>query len=398
MYPKTVSPEIDFEPAAVSVIDHDRRVELKVRPTFAVEHPGGGRELIRLRTGTGGTGRHDAAIIHAGMAPGEYFIDAMLAAGSAEEVVSPSEPDRLIGTLLDAVVTNDPASKLRPGVHCISCASAPRCGQYPIAGEGRVFNSTRSITLAKTHLDWLGTCQRRVSWDRVYQIPRHQEDDLEMSSNLRAGIGFHEMAAAAIMADSPDEVVAATLSQAAPDSVSDLSLLWGHHQELWQSERLEARRVEFWLGLTVMTPGLRVDSRGRESNEPVAVSLVGSVDVTGREADGTPMVVEHRTGNAGSHASLEAELYAVGAAIAIAGRGGAWPEAIAVHLHHLRPDPPECRRRLFDREELASALDRLRQAAATAAAWHPQDSLAAPFEVGPWCGSCSHRQRCEGFR
>lgn len=397
MYPKTSSDGIDLDPDPISFIDHDRRVELKVKPTFAFVQSSGGREVIRLRTGAIGTGRFEAAVLYTEPGPGDYFIDAMLDAGSAEEIVDPPDRRELVERVIGAGA-GDQQLTLVPGVHCFSCSSSPRCGQYPPARGGRVFNSTRSITLSKTNLDWIDTCQRRVAWDRVYQIPRHREDEFEASGRLLAGISFHEMAAAAILSDSPESVVTAALGQAPPDAVADLSLLWENHQALWADEQLEARRTEFWVGLTLLSPGIRVDSRGKEVFEPVAVTLVGSIDVTGREADGTPMVVEHRTGTSGAHGTYEAELYAAGAALAIARAGGARPPAVAVHLHHLRPDPPVCERQVFDGDRLEAAIDQLGLVASTAVSWHPLDSLSPSFEVGPWCGSCQHRRRCEGFR
>jgi hypothetical protein len=262
-----------------------------------------------------------------------------------------------------------------------------------------VYVSTRSVTVSKTQLGMLAVCGRRVAWDRLHQIPTDTDGETELRDGLATGLRFHEMAAAAIPGDDPSAVVAAALSEAPPSEAAELGRLWENHLRVWRLDGdPQARSVEYSAGLTLLVPGIHVDSRGRESTQPVAVTFIGVLDVTGREADGTPMVVEHRTGASGAHGHLEADLYAAAAAASIQASTRSWPQRLAVHLHHLSPEPPTCVRRVFERADLDAAVEALREAASTIAGWHPHDALSPPWTAGPWCGACHHRPLCETFR
>jgi hypothetical protein len=398
MYPKDPSISIDLEPPAVSVIDHDARVELRVSPTFRLVYPDGTAEQIRLRTGRHGSGPDDAAVFVAGREGDDVLVDAMVSHGIAEEVDPPGDLPGRISELVELSV-RDRRVPLVPGLHCFGCASVARCGHYPVLGEGRVFVSTRSIVVSKSQLAWLGTCQRRVAWDRVFAVPTDRDDDVELRSGLSAGVRFHELAAAAMSVEDPAHIVDDACRTVDPSDAAELRRLWENHVTLWKGHGApEARTTEFPAGFTLLVPGVHVDSRGRESTQPVAVSFIGVLDVTGREEDGTPMVVEHRTGQAGDHAELECELYAVSAAEAIRRRTGSWPERIAIHLHHLRPDPSTCRRTVFTPDDLEAAVTALAGSAKVVASWHPLDSLSPDHSTGPWCDGCRHRVTCENFR
>jgi hypothetical protein len=390
IYPKSPDVTVDLEPLPVSVFDHERRVELRVSPTFGFSDG----ERVRLRLGSSASGPDDAALLAVAGEEGAVYIDAIVGGGVAEEIAAPPEPATRVAELVE-LAGQPPEGRINPGRWCFGCPSAARCGQYPVLGEGRVFVSTRSLTISKTQLGHLGTCHRRVAWSRVHQVPTDWEEEPRVG--LVAGRRFHEMAALAITADDPDAVLAAECRGVAPAEAAELRRLWDNHGALWDWDGCpEVRRVEYPAGLTMLVPGVHVDSRGRESVQPVAVTFVGILDVTGREVDGTPMVVEHRTGTTAEHGHLEAELYAVSAAAAVWARTRAWPERVAVHLHHLRPDPPVCERTVF--EDLEAAAAALRAAAETIAAWHPDESLSPAFSVGSWCQSCDHRPMCERFR
>jgi len=398
MFPPGAAVKVDLEPEAGSVFDHDRRVELRVSPTVGFTNPDGSIERVRLRTGRSATGPDDAAVLHTAD-PDVIHVDAMVSVGVAEEIPPPDDVSTRIRQLLD-LATRNRDTALVPGLWCFGCDSAARCGHYPItAAGGRVYVSTRSITVSKTHLGHLDVCHRRVAWDRVHQLPTDIDGDVELRDGLAAGLRFHELAAAAILADDAPEVVDAASGEISPSEAAELRRMWDNHLRLWETDgRPRARRVEHPAGVTLLVPGVHVDSRGRESTQPVAVTFIGVLDVTGREPDGTPMVVEHRTGRSGEHAPLEAELYAVAAWTSIEASTGRPPDAVAVHLHHLGPEPPECHRQVFDRPRIESALEELRVAASTIAAWHPHDSLSPSWTAGPWCAGCRHRPLCETFR
>ncbi len=398
IYPKDPEVAVDLEAAAVSFTDDDAGVELRVTPTLGLTYPDGSVEMIRLRTGRHGSGPDDAAVLGQESDRNVAFIDAMVAHGTAEQIIPPQDSDDRITQLIE-LAGRDRRVPLRPGVHCFGCESAPRCGQYPIPGGGRVFVSTRSIVVSKSQLAWVDTCQRRVAWDRVYSVPTDRDSDLEPGAGVSAGLRFHEMAAAGILSDDPNAILDDTTRSIEPSEAAELRRLWENHCSVWADDgNPEARTTEFPAGLTILAPGIHVDSRGRESTQDVAVTFIGILDVTGREPDGTPMVVEHRTGRSAEHAHLEAELYALSAAETIRRSTGAWPDQIAVHLHDVRSDPPECRRRVFDSTDLEAALGQLRRVAAVVAAWHPHDSLSPPYTAGPWCDTCRHRAMCESNR
>ncbi|MDH4119557.1 MAG: PD-(D/E)XK nuclease family protein [Acidimicrobiia bacterium] len=399
IFPKDSQIGVDLNPDPSSVFDHERRVELRVQPTVSFTRADGSVERVRLRTGTRTSGADDAAVLVTSH-PEAVTLDALVGAGVAEDVTASSDTASRLEELFELAVRDvDRRTDLNPGVHCFSCPSAPRCGQYPVVGQGRVFVSTRSISVSKTALGWLGTCERRVAWDRLHQIPVHVDEETQTRRGLATGIVFHETAASAIFSDDPSSVVEAACARVAPAEASELRRLWDNHETLWETDgQSQARTVEYPAGFTLMVPGIHVDSRGNESLQPVAVTFIGILDVTGRELDGTPMVVEHRTGASGEHGPLELDLYAVSAAEAVRRATGHPPETLAVHLHHLGPSDPVCRRTAFDAETLRLALDRLRAAADRIAGWHPDRSLAPDYSVGPWCASCRHRPTCEEFR
>lgn len=398
MFPKEPDVEVDLDPPGASVFDHDRGIELRVATTFGFSRPDGSVEVVRLKTGQTPTGPDDAAVLHHEAGPGVVFLDAMVGAGVAEEIVAPPDAGTRLAELFD-LAARPGRPGLTPGPHCFSCASAPRCGQYPQPSPARIYGSTRSITVSKTQLGWLDVCHRRVAWDRLHRLRLDDDGEVELGRGLAMGNVFHETAAAAILSDDPAAVVDAACATVAPSEASELRRLWGNHLTLWSDDgEPQARSTEYPAGVTLMAPGPHDDSRGRRSVQPVAVTMIGILDVTGREPDGRPMVVEHRTGVAPEHGHLELDLYAVSAAEAVRRHAGEWPEGVAVHLHLLGAPEPECRRAELDRASLVESLTRLQAAAGVIAGWDPADALHPAFSVGPWCDGCRQRRLCEQFR
>ncbi len=136
LYPKDPNYPVDLDPNRVSYFDHDRRIELRVSPTIAISHPGGEVEHVRIKTGSGRTTPAEAAVLHHDPDPAWFFTDAMLASGSAEEIPKPEDGAGILERLAIAADAGD-ASGLSPGLHCFSCDSAARCGQYPLANDGQ---------------------------------------------------------------------------------------------------------------------------------------------------------------------------------------------------------------------------------------------------------------------
>lgn len=398
IFPRDREVAVDLDPGGLSVFDHSRALELKVSPTFGFGYPDGTTELVRLRTGRRLSGADDAVVACHELDDGVVVLDALVSAGVAEAIEPPADADLRLGQLFD-LAAMDRRTPLRPGRHCFSCSSAPRCGQYPLPVNGRVYVSTRSVTVSKTQLGWLGTCERRVAWDSLHQVRFDDDSELELRGGVSMGAVFHEMAAAAILADDPTEVVESARTRVAASEAAELQRLWENHVQLWEADGVPAARaVEYPAGVTFLAAGPHDDSRGRRTEQPVAVTMIGILDVTGREPDGTPMVVEHRTGSSVEHGRLELELYAVSAAEAVRRSTGSAPDRLAVHLHLLGPAQPECLRTLFGPAELAEAMERLSEEAARISRWDPADALDPGYSVGRWCDGCHHRRLCEQFR
>jgi hypothetical protein len=239
-------------------------------------------------------------------------------------------------------------------------------------------------------------CERQVAWKRLYGIPDDEggEDEGEYRS---VGNTFHELIAPALLADDPAAAFEVSLLTLDPSEVATMRHLFACHQQLEgrHEHPIQYRAVEYQVGFTLTVPGLDVDRNDVvQQNRPVAVVLMGRADATGREPDGMPVVVEHRTGPGATQVDqLELDLYAVGAAL-LTGQ-----QRAAVHLHQLGlPDGPVCVREVYDGDRIAEALERLVPAAELAAKWHPANATAPPYSVGDWCRWCSYRLRCENYR
>jgi hypothetical protein len=398
MFPREDDVEVILDPPAASRIDHDRRVELRVQPTFGFRNPDGTTEWVRLRTGRSASSPDEAAVLVSGGEEG-VTLDAMMGLGVAEEVPVPPDPEAIVSELME--LADRPVDRhrdRRAGPWCFSCASAARCGNYPLVEAGRVYVSTRSLTVSKTQLGWLDTCHRRVAWDRLHAVRLESEDEIH-AYGAATGVAFHEMAAAAAVSDDPASIVESACRTVAPSEAAALQRLWANHETLWSADGPPAARAtEYPAGVTFLVPGVHIDGRGRRSEQPVAITMIGILDLTGREVDGTPMVIEHRTGRSAEHADLELALYALSTAEFIRGRTGEWPDRVAVHLHALGPDEPECTKTLLTRDALEDARRRLEEAARTIASWDPENTLDPAFSVGRWCERCHHREVCESFR
>ena len=147
------------------------------------------------------------------------------------------------------------------------------------------------------------------------------------------------------------------------------------------------------MGITILVAGIDIDRYDTVSEAEVAGVMIARVDGAGRETDGTPAVVEHRTGESASETSYESDLYALATAWAVK------DSKAAVHVHRLGlQDGPICERTYYDEEGLTEASERLRAAAGRIAAWHPVDATQPDFTVGNWCTWCPVRQRCERHR
>lgn len=374
--------DVDPEPPAARVVSDDGRTMLRQAVTFLLEHPEGDREAICLKLGKPSTAEA-AAVLSLGADPEATPADLLADLGHVEPIdVDPTAADAIISSLFEAA-TRDPDPTPRPGSHCWTCDRTATCGAYRDPWDrGRPPASTRTVKLARSTLSWLGTCERRVAWKSLFQLPT-PDDDGEPGPGLLVGSTFHTALASALLDEDPDGVVE-THARALPGSEqADLLHLWDRHLGTVAEEPfpVAVSTTEYPIGLTIPVP-----------EHETAVVVIGTVDAAGREADGTPAVIEHRTGRRTEIPDLEAELYAV----------ATWQTTgsarVAVHHHHLRSDDEPCRRQVFGETDLHEALESIRAAATTIAGWDPDDALAVPYSVGAWCAGCPFEPRCREWR
>lgn len=324
------------------------------------------------------------------------IIEVNAAAGTVETLeLAEDEVRRFLAELFAAAADSPTNRGTVPGLHCYVCPRPARCGQYPALEPGLAGAESRAVLVSKKWLARLGQCQRQTAWARLYGIPTDEgeEDD---GTAAAIGISFHNAAAAALISDSPDETFAATVSAAPGSEQAQLLQLWENLKTLAETEPHPVtmiRDTEYGIGCTAHAPGPYIDSKGREhADKLVAVVMAGFADAVGREADGTPAVVEFRTGG-GAALPLEPELYALGAHLL------SEKTPVAVHTHRIgNPDELSCDRLLFDTSRLEAARETLEEVATRIARWHPTNSLSAPYSVGEWCSWCEFSSRCVEFR
>ncbi len=143
-----------------------------------------------------------------------------------------------------------------------------------------------------------------MAWARLYGIPTDEGD--ENGEHARLGSSFHEGAATALLADDPDAAFAAYAASAPGSEQADLLQLWDNHELLTETEPfpVDVRETEYGIGVTCHPSGLYIDYKDREHPDRiVAVTMAGFADAVGKEADGTPAVVELRTGLPGGFTS-----------------------------------------------------------------------------------------------
>jgi len=355
---------------------------------------------VKLRTGRTESSAWETAVLLSGKDPEDQVIEAILSEGRLE-LLSMDDESRTavlheIFSAWDHQHSDGFSGGTQPGWWCYMCPRVARCGQYPTVDGHRVSGYTRTIRMPKTATMSLRFCHRQVAWKQVYGIP---EDAAREYHELRErGIRFHDLIATALKAENPQEAFNLGL-QAVPESeVLNMRWLWDRHLELEASHEhpLEIKETEYQVGATIEVPGLNLHRRSGEvrDNQPVAIVFMGRADATGREADGTPVVVEHRTGAGATDVNqLELDIYAIGAALITK------QTQVAVHLHALGlSDGPRCVREIYDESRLREAAERLEGPAVAAANFHPEDATDPSFNVGPWCDGCVFRLRCEEHR
>ena len=387
--------EIDLEWPSVSVpIDAE---ELQVFFQFAVTRPDGRLEMYKLKTGQL---REDSEFATpaeeiSAVVSDPRFPDRMeayeLRATDGETIRLEMDGDKADTTLralerdyrrmLDA----SPA-QVRAGTHCSTCKVADRCRTFPAIKPGaeeivplpKRLPSAFRLMIPKSRLPEMDYCQRRAAWRTVFSIPPDPDHYwAEVSPNLELGNRFHQLMAEALLSDDPDSHFAGDL---------ETESLYRQHLSLPCTSGLRITKTEFPLGFTVRVP----TARG-----PTSVVVYGLADGAGREEDGTPAVIDHKTGTAPRTSPHEAELYALGALL----RFRKAP-TVATHIHQLSTSgkEPVCDRRAWTRDGINDLARQLGRLAETAAHWDYLDATSPPYQAGEWCATCPFEKRCLSYR
>ena len=270
------------------------------------------------------------------------------------------------------------------GAHCSMCKVADLCMAFPRIDPRsekvtprRPLPAAFQLMISKSRLQEMDYCERRAAWRVLYSIPPDLDYAYrEASPGLEAGKKFHHLMARALLSDDPAGFFSKDL---------EMETLYQQHLSLPCTPGLDFKLTEFPLGLTV---------RFRTDQHSVAVVLYGIADGVGREADGTPAIIDHKTGRSAEAIPYEAELYALGAFLRLR-----QPPTVATHIHQLAiGKDPICERKVWDRDQMSELASQLVRVAETAAGWDLRDATSPPYRVGEWCGTCPFEQRCRSHR
>lgn len=387
---------VESDPVVVPHPDIDASVSASVTFTLSGDD---GPELVKLRTGRNGSSRWEKAVLLTAKDPHDTVVEVMTAAGTVDHAyMDDADRDAALAEIFaawEAQRSDTTRRGTRPGYWCFTCPRPAQCGQYPVIDGARVYASTRTIRLPKTWATTLRTCHRKVAWKQLHGITEDGEDlDDERRSR---GVRFHDIIGTALTSEDPQAAFEVALRAVPESEILNMEWLWERHLELEREHEhpITVVETEYQVGATAMVRGKTSDSRGRvREGQPVAVVFMGRADATGREADGTPAVIEFRTGAGAAEINqLEVDIYAVGVAL-LTGR-----DRVAVHLHQLGlADGPVCVREFYDVGRIAEAIQRLEDPATTVANWHPDDATDPRYTVGPWCDQCVFRLRCTRHR
>ena len=392
--PKTVGDIVEVDSSFSEVWDTEANATIGAASQLSITR-GDTTERVKIKTGRSRVSPEEKAVLIEGADdPDVAFIEVNLSSGEVDDItMGANERTETISRLFSIPEATKGRKGTVPGLHCYQCERPMRCGQYPSLDPSRTGSESRGVLVSKKWLAKLPTCQRQAAWARLYGIPTDEGD--EDGEYARLGSSFHEGAAAALLADDPEAAFAAYAATTPGSEQADLLQLWNNHKNLVGAEPflVDVRQTEYGIGVTCHASGVYIDSKDREHPDRiVAVTMAGFADAVGREADGTPAVVELRTGG-GSSLPNEPELYALGAHL-LSGR-----TPVTVHTHRIgNPSELECQRQVFDSIELDAAREVLQDAAAVIASWHPNNALSPSYSIGDWCRWCPFEGRCSNYR
>ena len=394
---------IEFDPPVSEVFDEKAIYSLRSRPTAVVRHAGGETEFIKLRTGSAGTRPEEAAVLLEGADEPGIHADWLLSGdGDAKQIESEPATRRLTIDRLFEIresLNRDVStrrSEVRPGMVCFrGCRRAPYCGAYPVLEQRPPATRARAVIASKSAIALVADCERRAAWSIVHGIPAEPRSELDRGGFDR-GLAVHELLSQIVLAEDAAAEAQRALNALPDFQAREIQPFIDNHLSIADEHEddLEYRRAELHIGVTVSAEGRT--QGGDNKVEPVTVVMIARVDAAGREADGTPAIVEHKTSE--RSVPYEADLYAASGWYGL--KRFEELEAIAVHHHYLgRLSSPRCDRKLYRRADVDEAVQRLRAVASRIAAWDPADALKADplVEVASACHFCDFKSRCSRF-
>ena len=385
--------EIDFDwPHLTIPFDSE---DLKVFFQFTQERPDGRLEMYKLKTGKIDEETEFATAPEqiATVVTDPRFPDSLEAyeirTADGEMIrleMPPHKAQEILAALgrdYQQMASSDP-NRIVAGPHCSMCKVADLCETFP-----RIDPTAEKITplkplpaafrlpISKSRLPEMDYCERRAAWRVLFSIPTDLDHySREASPSQEVGNRFHALMAKALLSDAPATFFSGDL---------EMESLYQQHLSLLCTPDLKITRTEFPLGFTV---------RFGAGQRPVSVVVYGIADGVGRDADGTPAVVDHKTGHSPISSPYEAELYALGALLRLNS------PTVATHIHRLSTsgNDPNCDRMLWERDQISELASQLGKLAETAAGWDLLDATSPPYRVGEWCGTCPFEQRCRSHR
>ncbi len=291
---------------------------------------------------------------------------------------------------------NNP-SKTTPNKNCTSfCSRSSKCGEFPVVENIELGKLDRGLTVSKTNLLKLEGCERRAAWKLLYGIPEDKENNFG-----EFGIKFHDAAGKMLVTtkDRNDPAEIERLKELIKDEDDELQeKIIERYKELLDRlkgyENLDLTLNEYPVGFTLVPNGTKVLSDYRLKEGKVATSFIGNADLLGR-LDGSPIVIELKTGKKQEGDLTEAELYAFGIWKRFAEEEKKDVTVLHIYLNEAKDEPVE---RIFGEEEFKTIEEKFYSYAEKIASWNPLDALSVNHSEGNCCDYCEFKQTCAEFR
>ena len=358
----------------------------------------GKTDNIKLKTGDPEISLIDRAIITSEKLDNETYYAASIRDMDLIEIEDLENYEDKIDEYFDIYedFVNNP-EKTKPGQQCVSlCNQQAACGEFPIIEGDSVNTAYRGIKITKKYLTAMDKCDRRAAWGSEYSIPKDNEEPFERNF----GSIFHDYA---------QQMLVGNKNRHGKDEIKKFSLLIEKEEEeiqkkliekyqellkkLEKYENLEIKKSEYPLGFTIFTEGVVVNKNMTFKNDgKVVTTFLGKTDLSG-DLDGTPIVIELKTGKREEREELlEAQLYGLGAS-----KQSGKDKVIVLHIYlNDKKDEPVFRN--LEESEFNDIERKFQSIAEKVASWHPSDALSPNYSLGDWCKFCDFQETCAEFR